>query len=98
MLGLNDIGDGNRFNAQVGKKSGAFGFRGGIVDSKVGLGLDADAGPNWRFSVDAYDPNHAKVKARVRYKLTDNLYLFSQMNHVNDSKKRATYFGIRHNF
>ncbi|WP_462332661.1 MlaD family protein [Schwartzia sp. (in: firmicutes)] len=98
MLGLNDIGDGNRFNAQVGKKSGALGFRGGIIDSKVGIGLDVDAGSRWRFSVDGYDPNHAKVKARVRFKVTDDWSVFSQMNHVNDSKRRATYFGIRHDF
>lgn len=98
LLGVNDIGDGNNFNAQVGKSAGALGVRAGVVDSKIGVGLDADAGSRWRFSVDAYDPNHAKVKARVQYKLTDDMYLFSQMNHLNDRERRATYFGIRHNF
>ena len=98
LLGVNDIGDGNRFNAQVGKQGGALGVRAGVIDSKVGVGLDVDAGSRWRFSVDGYDPNHAKVKARVRFKVTDNWSIFGQMNHVNDSDRRATYFGIRHDF
>ncbi len=98
LLGFDDIGDGNRFNAQVGKKAGAITGRAGVVSSQVGIGLDADAGSRWRFSVDAYDLNNVALKARVRYRVADKTYLFGQMNDINHRDKRATFVGLRQEF
>ena len=98
LLGFDDIGDGSRFNAQVGRTKGAFTGRVGVVDSQVGLGIDADAGSRWRFSLEAYDLNNVALKARVRYRVAENTWLFSQVNNVNDRGKRATYIGVRQEF
>jgi len=98
LLGFNDIGDRNRFNAQYGKKAGAITGRAGVVDSKVGVGLDADAGSRWRFSLDAYDLNNVALKARVRYRVSGKTYLFGQMNDLNHRDKRTAFVGIRQEF
>ena len=97
-LGIDDIGDANNFSAVVGKRRGDIGGRMGIIDSKPGLGIDAYAGPKWTFSADAYDINDVTLKLRAQYQLTSDTYLVGQVNHVNDSDKRATYFGVRHTF
>lgn len=98
LLGFDGIGEENLFNAQVGRRKGAFTGRVGLVDSQVGLGIDADAGSRWRFSVEAYDLNDVALKARVRYRLGESTYLFSQVNHFNDRKKRTAYIGVRQEF
>ena len=98
LLGFDGIGEDNLFNAQVGRRKGAFTGRVGLVDSQVGLGVDADAGSRWRFSVEAYDLNDVALKARVRYRIGESTYLFSQVNHFNDREKRTTYVGVRQEF
>ncbi|MBP5200015.1 MAG: MCE family protein [Schwartzia sp.] len=97
-IGVNDIGDGNYFNLQAGRKMGALTARAGIIDGKVGLGLDADAGDRWRFSVDAYDLNHVRLRPRASLRVAKSTYLFGQVDDVNDSDKRATYVGLRQEF
>ena len=98
LLGVDDIGEGNKFNGQVGKRSGDFGGRIGAIDSKPGIGLDAYAGDKWKFSVDAYDMNHATMKLRAQYQVTSDTYIVGQMNAVNRRDDRASYIGIRHTF
>ncbi len=97
LFGVDDIGEENDVNLQVGKTGGALTARAGIVDSEVGMGLDADAGP-LRFTVEAYDLNDAHLKGRVRYRVKDDTYLFSQINDMTNRDHRATYFGIRQEF
>lgn len=98
LVGVNDIGEGNLFNAQIGKKHGALTMRGGVIDSRAGLGLDAAAGRRLLFSLDAYDLNDATLKARMQYRMLDDTYLFGQMNDVNHRRDRKTYVGIRREF
>lgn len=54
-LGLDDIGEGNRGNLQVGRRGAHFGVRGGVINGDPGVGLDAYAGTRFQFSADAYD-------------------------------------------
>lgn len=98
LLGADDIGETNKFNAQAGIKSGAFSARAGIVDSKPGIGIDADAGKYLRFSADAYDLNHAALKLRTRLRISKNTYIIGQMNDATRSSKRTTYVGLRQEF
>ena len=98
LLGVDDIGEENKFNAQVGMRSGAFTGRAGVVDSKVGIGIDADAGRYLRFSADAYDLNHTALKLRTRLKVAKDTYIIGQMNDVTRKENRATYVGLRQEF
>ena len=97
-IGVNDIGEGNRFNLQAGQKMGALTARAGIIDGEVGLGLDADAGKYFRFSLDAYDLNNVRLRPRASVRFGKGTYLFGQVDDVNDGDRRATYVGVRQEF
>ena len=97
-LGLDDIGHDNLFNAQVGKRQGAIGFRAGVIASRPGVGLDGYAGKKWKFSADAYDLNDVTLRLRTQYEVSDGTYLMGELNNVTDGDKRAAYMGIRKTF
>ena len=97
-IGINDIGEGNRFNLQAGRRMGALTARAGIIDSEVGIGLDADAGKYWKFSLDAYDLNDIRLRPRASVRVGKNTYVFGQVNDANHREKRATYVGVRQEF
>ena len=97
-IGVNDIGEGNRFNLQAGQKMGALTARAGIIDGEVGLGLDADAGKYFRFSLDAYDLNNVRLRPRASVRFGKGTYLFGQVDDINDGDRRATYVGVRQEF
>ena len=99
LIGADDIGgDDSGTNLQVGTGSGSITGRGGLIDDKVGLGVDVQAGDRAKFSVDAYDPDDLRVKLRGQYELSDGTYLLGQIKDVNDSDDRAAYLGIRQEF
>lgn len=95
-LGLNDIGENNRVNVQGGMYSGSFGARAGVIDSKAGVGVDI--GNKLQLSLDGYDPNDFKLKSRLQYEIAKDTYVFTQVNDINKSDTRATYFGLRRSF
>ena len=77
---------------------GALTARAGIIDSEVGIGLDADAGKQFRFSLDAYDLNDVRLRPRASLRLGKGTWLFGQVNDANRREKRSTYFGLRQEF
>lgn len=95
-LGLNDIGENNRVNVQGGMYKGSLGARAGVIDSKAGVGVDI--GNKLQLSVDGYDPNDFKLKSRLQYEIAKDTYVFTQVNDINKSDTRATYFGLRRSF
>ncbi len=97
-IGVNDIGEGNYFNLQAGRKMGAWTARAGIIDGEVGLGVDADAGDRWRFSLDAYGLNDVQLRPRASYRFAKSTYVFGQIDNVNHGEKRSTYVGLRQEF
>ncbi|MGB9607037.1 MAG: MlaD family protein [bacterium] len=69
LLGVWDIGEGNKLELQKSWKLGRFNLRGGIVRSKPGIGIDFP--PN--FSLNIYDLN--RTKADLYFDLGENPYL-----------------------
>jgi len=98
LLGVDDIGGDDKTNLQFGSGNDMIAGRIGIIDSKVGLGLDSYINDKLKFSVDAYDPNDIRLKVRAQYEFMPDTYLVGQTNNVNKSAERVTYFGIRHTF
>lgn len=97
--GLDDIGDGDRGNLEVGRRTEHYAVRGGVINGDVGLGLDAYAGKRFVFSVDAMDPNDPALRLGAQYQLNDaGTWLMGQWDDVNDSDKRAAYVGLRQSF
>ena len=98
-LGVEDIGDGSKLNAQLGKKLGeSFGARAGVVAGKVGLGLDAYAGDKLKFSAEAYNPNNVSLRLKSQYKVADSTYILGEWHDVNHRDNRAVYFGLKQEF
>ena len=98
-LGVESIGEDNKINAQVGKRSGSIGYRGGVVASKFGVGLDAYAGDKWKFSAEAYDLNKVTLRLRTEYEFAEDTYLLGELDDVTDRKdNRRTYVGLKRTF
>ena len=96
-LGVEDIGDHTKLNAQVGKRWNDFGARAGIVAGKPGVGVDAYAG-RATFSAEAYDPNDFNLRLKSELKVTDEVSVLAQFHHLNKKDERAAYFGLKYDF
>ncbi|MEX5284747.1 MlaD family protein [Selenomonas sputigena] len=97
-VGLEDIGEGNDLNLEVGRRNGGFGARAGIIAGEAGIGLDAYGGDRWVFSADGYDPNDFRLRLSALYRLNGNTSLMGQWRDVNKRDRRAAYFGLHHAF
>ena len=96
-LGVEDIGDHSKLNAQFGKRWNDFGARAGIVAGKPGIGLDAYAGKA-TFSAEAYDPNDFNLRLKSQFKVTDSVSVLAQVQNLNHKNSRAAYFGLKYDF
>lgn len=97
-FGVNDIGEGDKTNLQIGSGGQAFTGRAGIFDNKAGVGVDSYVNDDLKLSVDAYDPNDFRVKIRAQYEFAPDLFLVGQASSVNKSDERESFVGLRHQF
>ena len=97
-MGVEDIGETNRINFQLGKRQGNLAGRVGAIHGAAGVGLDAYAGKNFKFSADAYDFNDLSVRLGAQVRVMDNTWLMGQWQNVNKSDKRAAYVGLKQYF
>ena len=98
VLGVEDIGDGDHVNAQVGKKFNDLNARAGIIAGKPGIGIDYNVGSRLKLTAEAYDPNDETVRLKSQYKIADSTYVLGEWHDVNDSDKRSAYFGLKREF
>lgn len=96
-LGVEDVGDNAKFNAQLGKRWNDFGARAGVIAGKPGIGLDAYVG-NATFSAEGYDPNDFNLRLKSQLKITDNASILAQFHNLNKKDERAAYFGLKYDF
>lgn len=97
-MGVEDIGDTNKVNFQLGKRQGSFGARVGAIHGEAGIGLDAYAGKNFKFSADAYDVHDFSLRLGAELKIMDDTWLMGQWKNVNKRDKRAAYVGLKQYF
>lgn len=98
LLGVNDIGEADKMNLQIGSGSDKFTGRVGVFDDKAGIGIDAYINPALKLSADAYDPNDLRVKIRAQYELANDTFLVGQTNDVNKRRDRTSFVGVRQAF
>lgn len=96
-LGVEDIGDGSKLNAQLSKRWEGVGARAGIIAGKPGVAVDAYAGAA-TFSAEAFDPNDFTLRLKSQFKVTDNASVLAQFHNLNHKDERAAYFGFKYNF
>jgi len=97
QVGVNDIGEGDKANLQIGKQNGNLTTRVGLFDGKAGIGLDQKLGSDTKLSVEVSDPNDTRVKLRGEYYLGNDGAFVIQKSDVKDSQQPA-FIGIRKNF
>ncbi len=97
-MGVEDIGDTNRMNFQVGKRQGAMAARVGAIHGEAGIGLDAYGGKNFKFMADAYNFNDFTLRLGAQYRLAGDTWLFGQWQDVNHRDRRAAYIGLKQAF
>ncbi len=98
IIGVTGIGDSSKGNLQIGKGDEEFATRAGIVESKVGMGVDTKLGKQLKLSVDVYDPNDVRVKLRTQYQLNPNTFLIGETDSINKAAEKRTYLGVGQNF
>lgn len=98
LLGADNIGNGDlAFNAQIGQRNSGITYRAGMVDNRLGVGIDTYS-KLWGLSSEMSGIETPHLKLRATYNLAKNLYLLGQVNNVNRVKDRTTYFGLRKEF
>ncbi len=97
-LGVEDIGNKSKLNAQVGARTKAVGARAGIIAGKPGIGADIYAGKNLKISAEAYDLNDARLRLKSQIKVADETYLIGEIRDVTGRESRAAYIGIKQAF
>lgn len=96
-LGVEDIGDHAKLNAQIGKRWDDFGARAGIIAGKPGIGVDAYAGKA-TFSAEAYNPNDFTLRLKSELQVTNDVSILAQWHDLNHKDRRAAYFGVKYDF
>lgn len=97
-MGIEDIGDGSRMNFQVGSRGKSLGARAGVIHGEAGVGLDAYAGRNFKFTADAYKFNDFSLRLGAQYRIAGDTWLMGQWKDVNHSDRRAAYVGLKQAF
>jgi phospholipid/cholesterol/gamma-HCH transport system substrate-binding protein len=97
QLGINDLGEENYKNIQLGSWNGSFGGRAGLIDDKAGVGIDKAMG-KFNMSLDAYNPNDFQLKLRAAYKVAPETYIIGETDNLNRSERRETFVGLRRAF
>jgi phospholipid/cholesterol/gamma-HCH transport system substrate-binding protein len=98
VIGVDGIGEGSKGNFQIGKGDEKFAGRAGVIDSKMGVGVDTQIGKQMKLSVDVYDPNDVRVKLRTQYQIAPDTFIVGQTDGINKQEDRSTSFGIRKDF
>ncbi|MBP9483483.1 MAG: MCE family protein [Negativicutes bacterium] len=95
-MGVQDIGEDNHVLFQGGRRVGAFSYRAGIFESKLGAGVDWQATDWLKFSLDGYDPNDFHWRARGEAAIGDDTSIYAQV--YGRRRATSTYLGVRQNF
>ena len=98
LLGFSNLGEGTKTTLQMGRRNGDLDFRAGLMDSKLGLGVDNHLSKNWIVSVDAYDPNDLRWKVRSQWRIAPQTWLVGQTDSAGKNTRESTYVGVRTSF
>lgn len=93
-IGIDDLGEDDNFNFQLGERSGAISYRVGRMQDKFGLGFNYRFSPKWELFADVYDFDDTKVKVGAEYKITKDSSVIAKSYDVTDSDE-GVYLGYR---
>ncbi len=96
-LGVHDVGRQNLLQLQAGfRLTDHLGWRVGLVDSQIGVGLDYQPGQAWRIALDLTDFNRPTLNLSLHYAMQPNL---SVGLHLRGLLREPSYgFGLQYRF
>lgn len=98
-MGVSNLGDGSDFDLNGGKFiASKWLVRGGIFESKLGVGIDYNPRGSFSLSAVMYDLNHRKYRLRSDIRINKDTYGVVQMTRPFGSSNGGTYFGIKQVF
>jgi len=97
VVGVTDIGEGNKANLQLGHGTEHLAGRVGVIDGEAGIGLDTKLGKQLKLSLDAYDPNDVRLKLRAKLQLAPDIHIVGQVDNLNEDNE-STSLGISKSF
>ena len=98
-MGVSNLGDGSDFDLNGGKFiASKWLVRGGIFESKLGVGIDYNPRGSFSLSAVMYDLNHRKYRLRSDIRINKDTYGVVQMTRPFGSFNGGTYFGIKQVF
>mgnify|MGYP000573918759 CR=1 FL=1 len=98
LIGAENIGNGTNLNLQYGRRNGIFDLRAGLINGDLGAGADLFHDGPFRLSLEGYDPNDWRFRLKAQYRLTSDLYLFSQFTRPMSRRDGGNYYGINYAF
>lgn len=94
LLGLEDVGEQERWNLQVGRKvNPRNALRLGLYRSTLGVGWDSWPTRRWNFSLELYDPNRGSLLWESRYWLAPRWWLLGGVE--EPFHRPDLYLGVR---
>lgn len=93
-----DIGDRNKFDAQVGSKFGPMGISAGSMQGEFGVGLSYDVIKMFRVYSQLYDFDDHKIRVGGEVKLNNNLSVYGETMDARHGDKKEVYAGVRARF
>lgn len=96
-LGLHDIGRGNLLQLQGGfRLAENLGWRVGLMDGQLGVGVDYAAPPRWAFAIDLYNLNRLTLNLSAHYAASGNWAIGL---HLRDLFQTPSYgLGVQYRF
>ncbi|WP_302420055.1 MlaD family protein [uncultured Megasphaera sp.] len=98
LVGAENIGNGTNLNLQYGRRGRLFDTRAGLINGDLGAGLDFFRDGPFRLSLEGYDPDDWRFRLKAQYRLTPDLYLFSQFTRPMSRSDGGNYYGISYAF
>lgn len=97
-LSLNDIGRNNpTHNLEMGTYGEKINPKFGIIESKLGAGLDFTPNKKDKITLEVYNPKDISLNLSTQTKIKDNIYLVAKGKEINKDKK-STYIGLKQEF
>lgn len=98
LVGAENIGNGTNLNLQYGRRGRLFDTRAGLINGDLGAGFDFFQDGPFRLSLEGYDPDDWRFRLKAQYRLTPDLYLFSQFTRPMSRSDGGNYYGISYAF
>lgn len=98
LIGAEQIGNGPNLNLQYGREGDWFTSRFGLVNGKLGAGVDFFSDGPFRLSLEGYDPDDWRYRLKAQYRLQPDIYVFGQFTRPMSRDDGGNYYGVNYAF